>query len=381
MIAQTTIFGISLANLPRWGILLIGVVGIYTSFLLQGIAHEKLISYYHFKESLFMTLVQFISYMMFSIRYGISIILKKKQLIAPFKLYIITAISLGASMTLANVAAMNLSYPTEVLFRSSKLIPVMIGNIIFLQKWPKPMDVAAVFLIVGGLIGISLGDFKGKNKFNSVGIIAVIGSLVADAAASNLEDKTLSVYGASSDELVSTLYGVGSVMVGTLSIVTGDFASALKRIQENPSCIPYFICFGALGSVGIQFIYLIMKNFGSLTTVMMTSFRKAMTVCLSFLVYKDKKFTTYHLFSLISIASGMGLNIAEKEMSKKQEEEKDHQNLISSNSFDEIDESLNDENDDFEIQPNQVDQQYTKNDIENEISFGIKEKKSNMVWK
>ena len=142
-------------------------------------------------------------------------------------------------------------------------------------------------------------------------------------------------------------------MVGTLSLVTGNFASAVCRIRDNPTCLPYFFCFGALGSVGIQFIYLIMKNFGSLTTVMMTSFRKAMTVCLSFLVYKDKKFTYYHLFSLISIASGMGLNIIEKETSKSSAAN-DHQNLMSSTSFDQIEESSVD--DDVELQSDQQSQ-------------------------
>lgn len=292
--------------------MLLGAAGIYGAFLMQGIAHEKLISYFRFKESFFMTLVQFFSYSLLSLPRGKGLLTGKTKIFAPLYHYIITAITLGASMTLGNIAAMKLSYPTEVLFKSSKLVPVMIGNIIFLQKIPKTIDVFSVIFTVAGLIGISLGDFKGKNKFSTIGVVAVVGSLISDSAASNLEDKALSVYGASSDELVVVLYGIGSLLIGSVSIITGDFFSALNRIREHPECIPYLIAFGALGSIGIQFIYLIMKSYGSLTTVMMTSLRKAMTVALSFLIYKDKKFTKFHAVSIVMVATGIGMNIYSK---------------------------------------------------------------------
>jgi adenosine 3'-phospho 5'-phosphosulfate transporter B3 len=55
-----------------------------------------------------------------------------------------------------------------------------------------------------------------------------------------------------------------------------------------------------------------MKVFGSLLTVMATSLRKAVTVLLSFVVFKDKKFTTLHVYAILLIATGMGLNIYEK---------------------------------------------------------------------
>jgi adenosine 3'-phospho 5'-phosphosulfate transporter B3 len=53
---------------------------------------------------------------------------------------------------------------------------------------------------------------------------------------------------------------------------------------------------------------------------MTTSLRKALTVCLSFVVFRDKKFTSWHAAAIILLATGMGLNIYEKTGNKKREE-------------------------------------------------------------
>jgi adenosine 3'-phospho 5'-phosphosulfate transporter B3 len=215
-------------------------------------------------------------------------------------------------MAMANLAALRLTYATEVLFKSSKLIPVMIGNIIFLNKRPKLHEVMSVVLIVTGLIGISLGDHHGKNKFDAIGVAAVIFSLCSDAIASNLEEKIMSTYGASQSEIITIVYGVGAVGLAIPAVLTGQMASGTKRLLEDPTAFIYLFLFAFLGAVGIQFVYLLMKVFGSLLTVMVTSVRKAVTVLLSFIVFRDKKFTVWHGFSIFLITAGMAVNIYAK---------------------------------------------------------------------
>ena len=148
---------------PKWIILLVCSVGIFGSFLLHGVAHEKLFSApYFFKETLFLTFAQFFSYSAMSLPGLARIIRNRVPLKAPWSVYLLTTFCLAMSMSLANFAAMRLSYATKVLFKSSKLIPVMIGNIIFLKKKPKATEVLSVVLIVIGLVGISLGDFSSE---------------------------------------------------------------------------------------------------------------------------------------------------------------------------------------------------------------------------
>lgn len=330
------IFCFQVDSWPKWLILLVCAVGIFSMFLLHGIAHEKLFSSpYFFVETIFLTFTQFISYSMISIHALKDLLFGQKKLKASFYIYFLTSITLALSMSLGNFAALRLSYATEVLFKSSKLIPVMIGNIIFLKKKPKLIEAISICLVVLGLIGVSLGDFRGKNKFDMLGIIAVITSLCFDAIASNMEDKIMSVYGASQDELIAMIYGIGAILVGSISIITGEFFSAMVKIFNHPSSLIFISLFSFLGAIGIQFVYLTMKVFGSLLTVMMTSIRKALTVCLSFLVFPDKKFTKWHGFSIVLLSIGISINIYEK---TKKHQNNDENKLIRENSSDIIDE-------------------------------------------
>ena len=313
-----SIFGIDLSSLPKWIVLAISVVGVFGSFLLQGTAHEQIFGKYQVKESLFITFLQFFGYASLSFKFFMDLIRGKTKLHAPFWFYFITAFALVGSMALSNYSLQRISYPTQVLFRSSKLIPVMLGSFFFLKKRYSWLEILSVFLIVAGLIGMSMSDKKVHNKFDTIGLFAVVASLFCDAFASNLEDKAFTAYQAPQSEVIAMVYLIGSLLVGIVSIPTGQFYNGVIRCKEEPGLIVQIIFFTYLGAFGIQFVYLLIKAFGSVVAVMITSLRKAFTVSLSFLLFSNgKKFTSYHLFSILSIASGIGLNIFGKNKAKK----------------------------------------------------------------
>lgn len=317
------LFGFNISSLPKWFILVIGVVGIFGSFIAQGYSHEAIFGRYKMKESLFLTFVQFLGYSSLSFNFFIKLLMKKTKLHAPFWFYLITALALVGSMALSNYSLERISYPTQVLFRSSKLIPVMLGSYFFLKKRYSFLEILAVFLIVAGLIGISVSDKKVHNKFDTIGLIAVIASLFCDAFSSNLEEKAFSTYQATQDEVIAVIYLVGSILVGIASIPTGQFSSGFSKCVNEPYLVVQIFTFSFLGAIGIQFIYLLINTFGSVVTVMVTSLRKAFTVCLSFLLFPDKKFTSYHLLSIIFIGSGIALNVYGKNKSKKNQRKSD----------------------------------------------------------
>jgi adenosine 3'-phospho 5'-phosphosulfate transporter B3 len=322
------LFGFPVSHWPKWLILLIGAGGVFLCFLLDGIAHEHLIKHYHFHGTFFLTFFQFLGYSALSFPTAIRILTGKLSLRAPFISYLTTAVALAFSMSLTNFASVRLSYATGVLFKSSKLIPVLIGNVIFLKKRPKVSEVISVILIVFGLVGMSLGDFRGQNKFQISGIFAVSFALVCGAVASNLEDKTMSYYGASQDEVISMIYTIGAVVMFGMAVVTGESGEGLRTVMEKPSSIFVIFIFSTFGALGIQFVYLMMKVFGSLVTVMVTSVRKALTVCLSFVLFRDKVFTRWHAMAMIAIAAGMSLNISEKIGAQKTPQTEEEQHLL-----------------------------------------------------
>jgi hypothetical protein len=53
---------------------------------------------------------------------------------APIQTYAVIALFTIATMGLSNAAVMRLNYPTHMMFKSCKLIPVMIGSMLILGK-------------------------------------------------------------------------------------------------------------------------------------------------------------------------------------------------------------------------------------------------------
>jgi adenosine 3'-phospho 5'-phosphosulfate transporter B3 len=318
---EAQILGFSVTSWPRSVVLLVGGGGIFVCFLLHGIAHEHLIKHYQLSETFFLTFIQFMGYSALSLPTLFQILSVRFQLKAPIGAYLSTGFCLVMSMGLTNYAAVKLSYATGVLFKSSKLIPVMIGNVFFLKRKPKLRQAISVLLVVVGLIGITLGDFRGKNRFSISGVLAVSTALVCGAAASNLEDKVMSHYGTTQDELISMVYSIGAIVMISFALLTGQLFSGIEKVIENPSCLFFIFCFSVLGALGIQFVYLTMKVFGSLITVMITSVRKALTVALSFLIFRDKVFTVIHGVSIVAIALGLVVNVYEKTGRMKSDEQ------------------------------------------------------------
>ena len=312
------LFGFSISHLPSWLILVIGAGGIFLSFLVQGTAQEAIYTNYSFRESVFFTFVQFFGYWLFTSHYFFKIITKKVRLHSPLSLYFIISIALVFSMGLSNVSVERLSYPTAVLFKASKLIPVMIGGMIFLHKKYNVIEISAVIIIVLGLIGISYSDKIASNKFDIQGVIIAVISLCADAISSNLQDKALHHYNAPQNEVITIMYLIGWIILLITSLTMGQFQRGISMCIQYPKMVFYLLTFAFLGSIGVQFVYVLMKAFGPVVTVTVTSTRKAGTVLLSFLLYKNKKFTIYHFFSVTAVAVGIYLEYLGKTKHKKE---------------------------------------------------------------
>lgn len=73
------------------------------------------------------------------------------------------------SMGFSNASLGYLNYPTQVIFKCCKLIPVMIGGILIQKKVYKMIDVIAALCMCVGLILFTLADTKVSPDFNMLG--------------------------------------------------------------------------------------------------------------------------------------------------------------------------------------------------------------------
>lgn len=84
-------------------------------------------------------------------------------------MYLLLGLILLGSMGFSNASLGYLNYPTQVIFKCCKLIPVMIGGILIQKKVYTIIDIIAASCMCAGLILFTLADNKVSPDFNLLG--------------------------------------------------------------------------------------------------------------------------------------------------------------------------------------------------------------------
>lgn len=79
------------------------------------------------------------------------------------------ALTTLTTMGFSNASLGYLNYPTQVIFKCCKLIPVLIGGILIQRKSYGLFDFMAAGMMCVGLIFFTLADSKVSPKFDYVG--------------------------------------------------------------------------------------------------------------------------------------------------------------------------------------------------------------------
>lgn len=72
-------------------------------------------------------------------------------------------------MGFSNSSIGYLNYPTQVIFKCCKLIPVMLGSVVLQGKRYGPLDISAVICMCIGLVLFTLADSQVSPHFNVIG--------------------------------------------------------------------------------------------------------------------------------------------------------------------------------------------------------------------
>ncbi|CAK9010674.1 unnamed protein product [Durusdinium trenchii] len=198
-------------------------------------------------------------------------------------------------MYFTNFSLHYLSYSLRVVFKSSKLIPVMLLSVAYLKKRYSASQYVAVILLTTGVVVFTLGDAKGRAFFNPTGIAFIAAGSLSDAMAANYEEKVFfSRRGCSATEVVLYTSALGSVWVLLAAGVTGELYSAYRHSLDHPEAVPLMLLASVFGYVAQSGVLLLIKHFGATAAEIVKSCRKVTTICISFMVY-GKPWNGYHV--------------------------------------------------------------------------------------
>merc|ERR1711902_264297 len=166
----------------------------------------------------------------------------------PLRTYTFLAITTVATMGFSNASLGYLNYPTQVIFKCCKLIPVLIGGILIQGKRHGALD-----FVASGLMLFTLADSQVSPNFDIHGVLMISLALVADAIIGNVQEKTIKQYNASNSEVVLFSYSIGFVYLFFLVAVFTDIASAINYCSYYPKQpYGYAFIFSLTGYLGIQ---------------------------------------------------------------------------------------------------------------------------------
>ena len=235
-----------------------------------------------------------------------------------YKFAILGVLSVG-TMGLSNVAAFHLSIPVLQVFKSAKILPVMLLGKCVLGKTYSHMHYLAVVLISAGLIIFVVTDATDRPTVNVAGLLLVCGSLASDALIGNWQEKLFTDYptlSISESMLKSKFFGCLAALV--VCVTTNNFVTSITFCWAYFSTVSvWIISFAMVGVVGENFIMVLVKQFGAVVTVTTTTVRKGLSLVLSFVLF-PKVFRWGYLIGGMVMVAGIVLNVLVKNPKAKQ---------------------------------------------------------------
>ncbi|EDW69746.1 adenosine 3'-phospho 5'-phosphosulfate transporter 2 [Drosophila virilis] len=321
--AEVRILCFDLSHYNRTTQFLLSCAGVFILYIIYGYLQELIFTVEGFKPyGWFLTLVQFGYYIGFGLverrlesyrtQGGTIWSIEPAPRCIPLRTYLVLAALTLGTMGLSNSSLGYLNYPTQVIFKCCKLIPVLVGSIIIQGKRYGPLDFAAATAMCVGLAWFTLADSQLTPNFNPLGVAMISGALLCDAAIGNVQEKAMREHKAPSSEVVFYSYGLGFVYLFVIMLLTGNFFSGFAFCLVHPlETFGYGFLFSLSGYLGIQFVLALVRSSGAPLAATVTTARKAVTIAFSFLLF-SKPFTVQYIWSGLIVVLGIYLNVYSK---------------------------------------------------------------------
>lgn len=302
-----SLFGISLTDRPKWQQFLICSSGFFFGYLVNGVCEEYVYNRLQFSYGWYFTFVQGFVYIMLIYLQGFT----TKQMVNSWSTYVKLSAVLMGSQGLTKGSLAFLNYPAQIMFKSTKVLPVMVmGAFIpgLRRKYPLHEYVSAMLLVIG-LILFTLADAQTSPNFHIFGVVMISGALIMDAFLGNVQEAIFTTNPDTTQmEMLFCSTVVGLPFLLPPMILTGELFKAWTSCSEHPYVYGVLVFEAMATYVGQVSVLSLVALFGAATTAMITTARKAVTLLLSYMIF-TKPLTDQHGMGLLLMSMGIMLKM------------------------------------------------------------------------
>lgn len=204
------------------------------------------------------------------------------------------------------------SFPTQVLCKASKIIPVMImGKIVSKKTYPYYEYVVAVLLSGGVSLFLLAADPSGKRTAAATtfsGAVILLGYMAFDSFTSNWQSELFTQHKMSSMQMMlgtnlfSSLFTMWSMIEG------GSFLSSVWFALSHPEFAFHAVLLSLMSATGQLFIFYTIQSFGPIVFTIIMTTRMMLSILLSCILY-NHPLSAQAMFGVIIVFVALFLRV------------------------------------------------------------------------
>ncbi|KAF8569107.1 hypothetical protein P879_06000 [Paragonimus westermani] len=218
------------------------------------------------------------------------------------------------AMFASNYSLKFVSYPTQVISKSVKPIPVMFLNVLLAKRNYPLRKYLFVIMISAGVIlfmyknkasnnptVFGFGEFLLVLLFCGYQSILQIISLLLDGLTGGVQE-SLSKYKIGPYTLMLHMNLWSLIYLASALIATGEVFLFVQFVHRHPVILTNVALFGLTSAIGQIFLFTLLTNFGSLMCAIVTTTRKFFTVLASIILFSHAMSTSQWIGTLLVFA-------------------------------------------------------------------------------
>jgi adenosine 3'-phospho 5'-phosphosulfate transporter B2 len=208
--------------------------------------------------------------------------------VAPLSAFTPCALSNTMSSWSQYASLRYVSFPVQTVFKSSKIIPVMImGKVLKGTVYPNSQYAEALLIIIGVAIFSVASQEKKEGRAENTefwGMVFMLMYITFDCFTSQWQSKIYDMYGKANVDPYQMMLGVNSsaIVITTVGLLlSGDFPKVWEFFLINPSVFVYNIITAITSASGQLCIYYTIKEFGPIVFTIIMTVRQMISICIS----------------------------------------------------------------------------------------------------
>lgn len=221
---------------------------------------------------------------------GLALVKAEKEDKTHYAYYACSAVTYLLAMVSSNMALRWVPYPTQVIGKSAKPIPVMILGVIIGHKRYSIQRYCFVMTIVMGVVLFMMKEGKASAAAASeqslgIGEILLILSLSMDGLTGAIQERMRSAHSPTAQHMMLAMNAWSTAILAVAVVLTGEIFEFIAFASRYPNVLTQLALLAITGALGQLFIFIMVSSFGPLACSVATTTRKFFTVLFSVIFF------------------------------------------------------------------------------------------------